>query len=107
ADHCGPDHGVALVLEDLAAPVGELPNLPLEVVDGVAELSARGLHGLLDLCGGAGRLHQWRASSSMSRVSLASSIASSGAGGAPRLKKRTASRMARRPSTSRPPVTIA
>src|SRR5689334_87301 len=97
----------ALVLGELPPPVGELADLALEVVQRIGELAARGLHGAPDLRGRACPAHQPRTSSSTSRVFFASSIASSGVGGAPRRSRFTATPSVIAPRSARPPVTIA
>ena len=102
------------VLGQLTAPVGQLRHLGAQVVDREAQLLARRLDRGSDHLGALGRPSApafspptWSRSmvcaSSSARVRLASSIAMSGMGGAPFLKKRQASRPAidRRAGTGR------
>src|SRR5207302_4718927 len=82
ARHGGADDRLAPVHDQLAAPVGDLVDLRLEVVQRVLELLARLLDGEPDL-GGRALGHQLRASSRARLVFCASSMARSGVGGVP------------------------
>src|SRR3954453_18604269 len=91
------DHHVALVAHDVLAPVRGLGELGAQVLERAAELLAVGLDGGADLVWGALR-HQspW----TVSRMRWASSMARSGLGDDPRLKKREARKPARPPRTN-------
>src|SRR3954465_453990 len=91
AGHGGADQHLLAVTRELRAPVRELVDLALQVVDRVLELLPGRLHRHADLLGGAPG-HQGRASSIAARVFFASSIAIWGVGGLPFLKERRAIR---------------
>src|SRR5215204_2724561 len=112
----GPDQDLLLVRHELAAPVGDDRDLLAELLDGHAELGAVRLDRLTDLLRGAGGHQRGTLSGTavpgrwvpetVSRMSCASSIASSGLGGVAFLMKRKASRPPRAPSRNRISVTI-
>src|SRR3954453_17876850 len=68
------DQDLLAVARELRAPVGELRDLRLQVVQGVLQVLPRGLDGGPDLLRRTG-CHQRRASSITARVFFASSIA--------------------------------
>src|SRR3954463_14354477 len=100
AGHGRADQHLLAVTRELRAPVRELVDLALQVVDRVLELLAGHLDRRADLLGGAAG-HQRRASSIAARVFLASSIAICGTGGEPFLKARRAIRARIPANTSR------
>src|SRR3954467_4193562 len=100
------DQHLLAVTRELRAPVRELVDLALQVVDRVLELLPGRLDRHADLLGGAAG-HQRRASSIAARVFLASSIAIWGVGGLPFLKARRAIRARIPANTSRRTQTIA
>src|SRR3954452_2350552 len=110
-DGCADDGG-ALVSGQLRPPIGQLLDLRLEDVDRVRELGARLLDRSADLGGAARALrigHRF-CSIRSPRMSLASSIAMSGVGGAPFLIQRSpmkpaiAANMKRKPNTMMKPI---
>src|SRR3954465_14055869 len=106
AGHGGADQHLLAVTRELRAPVRELVDLALQVVDRVLELLPGLLDGGADLLGRAAG-HQRRASSIAARVFFASSIAISGIGGDPFLNARRAIRARMPADTSSRMQTIA
>src|SRR4051795_10106148 len=89
AGHGRADQHLLAVTRQLRAPVRELVDLALQVVDRVLQLLAGRLDRRADLLGGTAG-HQRRASSIAARVFFASSIAICGVGGEPFLNNRRA-----------------
>src|SRR4051794_32238616 len=106
AGHGRADQDLLAVTRQLRAPVRELVDLALQVVDRVLELLASHLDRCADLLWRAAG-HQRRASSIAARVFFASSIAICGTGGLPFLNERRAIRARMPAKTSRSTHTIA
>src|SRR3954452_20550323 len=107
AGHGGADQHLLAVTRELRAPVRELVDLALQVVDRVLELLPGRLDRCADLLGGAAGGHQRRASSMAARVFFASSIAICGTGGEPFLNALRAIRARMPANTSSRTQTIA